>query len=166
MKNLLAGPLLAIFATLASAAPGDACNTSEYQAFDFWLGEWAVTTPDGKPAGVNRIKKQFDGCVITEHYANAGGPYGTSINMYDKNTGKWHQVWGDKTGLRLDLSGGLVNGAMVLRGQTGSAATALIHKISWTAEENGSVIQHWQVKNADEESWRTLFKGIYTRNIN
>ena len=27
------------------------CSAPEYHQFDFWLGDWEVTTPDGKPAG-------------------------------------------------------------------------------------------------------------------
>ncbi|MCU7554485.1 hypothetical protein OCL06_07730 [Alteromonas sp. ASW11-19] len=166
MKNFIAGIILTLLAAKVIAAPTGACSASAYQAFDFWLGEWTVTTPDGKQAGTNLIEKDYNGCVVTERYTNADGPYGSSITMYDKTTGKWHQVWGDKTGLRLDLSGGMTDGAMVLRGQTGTSVNALIHKISWTAEENGSVIQHWQVKNADQKNWRTLFTGIYSRKIN
>ncbi len=29
---------------------GAACDTPEHRAFDFWLGEWQVKTPDGKIA--------------------------------------------------------------------------------------------------------------------
>ncbi len=37
------------FATGALAAT--ACDAPEHRAFDFWLGEWQVRTPDGKLAG-------------------------------------------------------------------------------------------------------------------
>ena len=165
MKNLFAIVVLVLFSSLIrqSYAADPACEDARYQDFDFWLGHWDVKTPDGQFAGVNLIEKQYDGCVVTERYANASGPYGTSVNSYDKTTGKWHQTWVDRSGLRLPLEGGLVDGVMVLTGNTSGQSGDLNHKISWTPEENGSVIQHWQVRKADETQWQTLFKGIYTK---
>ncbi len=163
MKNLSQLVALLIFFPLSSLAQTSTCDESQYHDFDFWLGHWEVTTPDGKFAGVNLIEKQYDGCVITEEYANASGPYGTSVNGYDRSTGKWHQTWVDKSGLRLPLEGGLENGVMVMTGNTTGQSGELKHKISWTPEENGSVIQHWQVRKAQETQWQTLFKGIYTK---
>lgn len=165
MKNLsVRSTLLLLLAFSCHAkALASACDADRYQDFDFWLGHWEVTTPDGQFAGVNLIEKQYDGCVITEQYANASGPYGTSVNSYDKTTGKWYQTWADKSGLRLPLEGGLIDDVMVMTGKTSGQSGELNHKISWTPEENGSVIQHWQVRKADETQWQTLFKGIYTK---
>jgi hypothetical protein len=40
----------------AQAAPrANPCAGAEHHQFDFWIGDWDVTTPDGKPAGRNRI---------------------------------------------------------------------------------------------------------------
>jgi len=32
-----------------------ACTAPEHHQFDFWIGEWDVTLPNGKTAGTNRI---------------------------------------------------------------------------------------------------------------
>ncbi|WP_189404904.1 hypothetical protein [Alteromonas halophila] len=148
--------------SVVSAA--QACVGPSYQAFDFWLGHWTVTTPDGKKAGTNRIKKVYDGCVITEHYSNTSGPYGSSINMYDSTTGKWYQTWGDKTGLRLQLEGQLTNGSMIMSGATlNDDGQTVLHQIAWTPNDDGTVTQHWQVKSPSTSGWQTLFKGTYTK---
>ena len=34
-----------------------ACCTENHRAFDFWVGTWQVTNPDGSPAGTNTIVK-------------------------------------------------------------------------------------------------------------
>ena len=49
----------------ALAAP---CADLQHRAFDFWIGEWQVRTPDGKLAGVNRIEREYGGCVLHERY--------------------------------------------------------------------------------------------------
>ena len=45
-------------------------------ALDFWLGDWSVTTPDGKHAGDNRIEAILDGCALSESWTGAGGGRG------------------------------------------------------------------------------------------
>ncbi|MCW8108024.1 hypothetical protein OPS25_05890 [Alteromonas ponticola] len=123
-----------------------------------------MATADGEIAGHNRIEKSFNNCVVTEHYKTKEGPYGTSLNIYDHTTDKWYQTWVDKTGLRLQLSGGLHGKSMVLTGKTMTKEGAMRqHKISWTPQQNGSVIQHWEMRKAEDENWQMLFKGIYTK---
>ena len=39
--------------------PSPACSAPGYRQFDFWLGDWDVVDSTGKPAGTNRIEKQF-----------------------------------------------------------------------------------------------------------
>ncbi len=34
-----------------------ACCTENHRAFDFWVGTWQVTNPDGSLAGTNTIVK-------------------------------------------------------------------------------------------------------------
>lgn len=142
----------------------DGCVGAPYQQFDFWLGNWEVHTPDGKKAGTNQIKKGYDGCVLSEHYSNGSGPYGSSITMYDASTGKWYQTWGDKTGLRLQLEGQMNDGRMLLSGSTlDNDGQSILHQIAWTPNEDGTVTQHWQAKSPGKPGWQTLFKGTYTK---
>lgn len=49
----------------ASAAP---CDNWQHREFDFWIGECRVKTPDGKLAGVNRIEREYGGCVLHGRY--------------------------------------------------------------------------------------------------
>ena len=59
------------------------CSAPENRQFDFWLGEWDVTTPDGKLAGTNRITRILSGCALREEWSGAGGIRGTSLNVFD-----------------------------------------------------------------------------------
>lgn len=38
-----------------------ACTEPEHHQFDFWIGEWDVTLPNGKAAGTNRIEPILNG---------------------------------------------------------------------------------------------------------
>lgn len=141
------------------------CSGDEYRQFDFWIGEWKVTQPDGSVAGENLIESTLGGCVVTEHWKGTSGSEGKSFNMYFARDGKWHQTWVDNAGARLDLSGGLdEKGRMVLSGTLPTAdGKATRHEISWTPKPDGTVVQHWRASQDGGESWNDLFLGTYTR---
>jgi hypothetical protein len=144
----------------ATAAP---CDTAAHRAFDFWLGEWQVTTPDGKVAGVNRIEREYGGCVLHERYTTGRGYSGESLNVYDASRKLWHQTWVDTSGTLLLLEGGVRDGKMVLEGQTAGADAQLTkHRITWTPNPDGSVRQFWESTDAKGQ-WSTTFDGMYTR---
>jgi hypothetical protein len=159
-------PVAAVAVSIATLSAGEAlaapCDGSEYRQFDFWLGTWQVHTPDGKLAGTNRIEREYDGCVIHEHYTTGRGYTGESLNTYDAARKVWHQTWVDNGGTLLLLEGALRNGSMVLEGQTlDDQGRVTKHRITWTPNADGSVRQHWE--STDENGrFTTAFDGKYT----
>jgi hypothetical protein len=99
-----AAALLAMSGVGASAAA--ACDAPESRQFDFWLGEWVVTVPGGKEAGINRITREYGGCVVHERYTTQRGYEGESLNAWDAARKVWHQTWVDNAGTLLLLEGG------------------------------------------------------------
>ena len=125
---------LACIAVLVPMAAGSqqptACSASPYRQFDFWLGDWEVTNVEGTVVGTNTIRKILNGCVLHEHWRGADGGSGQSHNIYNLQTGKWHQTWVDDNGQLLLLDGGLDDqGKMVLRGETVSGEGTVIDEI-------------------------------------
>jgi hypothetical protein len=161
VQRFLLATLTACAATGAWAGP---CDASAHRAFDFWLGEWQVKTPNGKVAGNNRIEREYGGCVLHERYDTGRGYSGESLNIYDAGRGVWHQTWVDTGGTLLQLEGGLREGRMVLEGQTADAAGQVTrHRITWTPNADGTVRQFWESTDA-KGAWTTAFDGLYTRN--
>ena len=135
----------------------------ERRQFDFWLGEWEVRTPNGKLAGVNRIEREYDGCVMHERYTTERGYKGESLNSYDAGRKVWHQTWVDNEGTLLLLEGGLRGTSMVLQGQARAEnGQSTKHRITWTPNADGTVRQHWESTDA-KGKWSTAFDGLYTR---
>jgi hypothetical protein len=151
---------------LAMACSGSlaaACDTPAHRGFDFWLGEWEVRTPDGKLAGVNRIEREYGGCVLHERYTTGRGYSGESLNVYDAPRSMWHQTWVDSAGTLLLLEGGLQAGRMVLEGRTVAPdGRTTRHRITWTPNADASVRQFWESTDS-EGRWTTAFDGLYTR---
>lgn len=140
------------------------CSGPEHRQFDYWIGEWDVTTPDGKAAGTNRIESILGGCVLHESWRSTSGKSeGHSFNVYGRD-GKWHQTWVDNGGTLLELVGGLEAGRMVMsQERVGPDGNKALHEISWTKLETGQVKQHWRVTTDGGETWNDAFVGIYTR---
>ena len=142
-----------------------ACSASPYRQFDFWLGDWEVTNAQGTVVGTNTIRKILNGCVLHEHWRSANGGSGQSHNIYNLQTGKWHQSWVDDNGQLLLLDGGLDDrGRMVLRGETVSEGGAtVIDEIAWELEEEGRVRQIWRKSTDGGANWQVVFNGLYTK---
>ena len=151
----------------ATPAPAQApCAAPEYRQFDFWLGDWDISSPDGKPAGSNKIVSILNGCAIQENWTGAKGAHGTSLNLYDSATRRWHQTWVDDSGGLLVLDGEFRDGNMVLAGRRPSQktrGTVLTHRITWTSLPGERVRQLWEASPNDGRTWQTVFDGTYTK---
>jgi len=150
--------------------PGATCQSAPYRQFDFWIGEWQVTNqrpPAGRtpPPAKSRITRILHGCAILEEYeTTAGHGYaGKSLNLYDSNSQKWHQVWIDTGGTPLFLEGGLQGRSMVLMDVRKSQASGITwsQRITWTPLSGGTVRQHWEKSKDDGATWETVFDGLY-----
>ncbi|MBX2845072.1 MAG: hypothetical protein KTR13_02575 [Saprospiraceae bacterium] len=141
------------------------CSTENYKAFHFWVGEWEVSQ-NGQPAGSNSITLDQGNCLMVERWTSANPPYtGTSYNHYDAAKQQWVQLWVDNQGGSLHLKGNMEDGKMVLKTDPAKDAqgNTVIHKVTWTPNEDGSVRQLWQTTTDEGATWTTAFDGLYTR---
>lgn len=147
-----------------SSQPAPLCSSDSFKQFDFWLGEWDVSTPDGTIAGQNRITREENGCLILERWVSVSGGTGQSYNYYNPATEKWRQVWVG-AGAMIDYEGGLTpTGSMKLEGTITYIGTAQTAPFTgeWTLNKDGSVTQHFEQYDAENDSWQVWFTGRYT----
>lgn len=150
--------------TPVAPAPKRACDAPEAHQFDFWIGDWNVTTPDGKQAGTNRIDAVLGGCAIQEHWAGVRGMTGTSLNMFIPSKGQWHQTWIDDRGSLLLLDGQFQDGAMVLTGEgkpKAGSTTPSRERITWSRLDGDDVRQLWEQSQDGGTTWTVVFDGHY-----
>jgi hypothetical protein len=167
-------PLLAYALLLAGAVaapatpappPAPTCDAPEHRQFDFWLGEWSVVGQKvGKVVGQSRITSSVAGCVIVEQWTGTGGNTSQSLNLYNRSLGAWEQFWVDSQGNRLQLQGGLRDGAMVLETPPNPDGSARHRhdRITWSADAQGRVRQLWET-SIDGGDWAVQFDGLYSR---
>jgi hypothetical protein len=167
-RALLTAPLLAASALAAQPQnpdPRPCEKQAEYRQFDFWAGEWEVTTADGAFAGKNRIDAIAGGCALLETWASARGPFvGSSLNYFDPTARRWVQVWSDSSGGVITIRGGLVDGAMRLEGELVSRqGQAKPFRGTWTPLPDARVRQHFEESSDGGKTWTTWFDGYYKR---
>ena len=147
------------------------CGAAEYHQFDFWLGEWDVFNPAGQKIGTNAITSTNDGCVLLESWRDARGGTGNSFNFYEAKTKRWHQFWVASNGnaaplsaavdgTPMPMSGGLVDGAMVLQSPSGVKPR---NRWTWSKVEGGKVRQHAEQADDEGATWKTVFDGLYVK---
>lgn len=141
------------------------CCSDDHKSFDFWVGKWVVTNPDGSPAGTNLIEKKQDNCVIMENWTSAQAGYtGTSYNFFNGQTGKWEQIWIDNQGQSLHMRGNREANQMIMKTdwQTDRSGNSFYHRITWTLNDDGTVRQLWETIN-DNKQVTISFDGLYKR---
>ncbi|MBO6880586.1 hypothetical protein [Winogradskyella sp.] len=141
------------------------CCTDKHSEFDFWIGTWEVTNPDGTKAGENVIEKVQDKCVLQENWTSASPGYtGTSNNFYNYKTKQWEQIWVDNKGQSLHLKGNKVGNQMIMRtdDETNAEGKTFFHRVTWTDNKDGTVRQLWETITEGSETV-IAFDGLYKR---
>jgi tetratricopeptide (TPR) repeat protein len=105
-----------VFAKITVAAT-PCLGQPQHKEFDYWVGEWNVTSQGTKVAD-SSIQRIIDGCVIYENYSQANGFTGKSFNFYDSALSKWRQTWVDSAGNVSEFVGEYKAGAMHYEGES------------------------------------------------
>jgi hypothetical protein len=120
-----------------------------------------VVNANGTIAGRNRIEEILNGCVLQETWTGSSGSAGTSLNFFDTERSKWRQFWVWREGTTLELEGGLVNGAMVMEGDSLDDGKPVRNRITWTDMPGDKVRQLWEISMDNGKTWKAIFDGTY-----
>lgn len=167
-----------VFADLAllAAAPAVAADEPPCRAhpkggaLDFWLGDWRVTSIDGKTLfGDNHVTLDLDGCAIHEDWTGATGGRGQSLFFFDAREGQWAQIW-----VTADTSrpGGLkyktlveetADGGVRFEGELTGDKGPYLDRTTLTPLNGGDVRQLIEISVDGGETWRATFDSRYSR---
>jgi len=147
-----------------NAAP---CEDAEFKQFDFWLGDWDVSSAaDGTQRGSSHISREMGGCVIWENWTSAGSPYfGKSYNTWNPNLKRWEQYWVDTSAGVMFFHGQLKDNVMDYWTDDvpqAGGGTLLRHLQFFNLGPN-KVRQFSQGSNDGGHTWHTEYDLIYNR---
>jgi len=139
-------------------------HVTENRQFDFWLGDWDVSSPEGTVVGKNSITVENGDCWVHEHWAGGLGGNGESFNYYNATTKKWHQTWVDDQGAIAEFDGDFRDGAMRLEGyREGATHERIPARLTLTPLPNGTVRQLGENSTDGGKTWTVLYDFIYAK---
>jgi hypothetical protein len=117
----------------------------------------------GKPAGRSKIESIAGGAGVLENWIGASGFSGRSLNAWNAAKKQWQQYWVGSDGGVLELTGGIVDGRMVLSAEREVRGQRRSERITWTPNSDGTVRQLWEQSIDGGKTWTTAFDGLYRK---
>lgn len=154
--------------TPPASATSQSCSAPQFRQLDFWIGIWDVQwagSPD-QPAGhgVNTITREYDNCVIQEHFdggPSTNGLVGHSVSIYDARLERWRQTWVDNQGGYFALVGGPDGDSFVLE-NTRLRDSAPHRRMVFEDIAPRSFTWRWQA-STDGHTWTDSWVIYYSR---
>lgn len=148
----------------ASVAPSPCRDDPNYRRFDFWVGNWRVTTVGGTQVGTSHVDVVSGGCALLENWRDMRGGEGKSLNTFDPATGGWRQFWVGQAGNVTDYSVGEWNGSTLTytahsRGANGRPD--LILHMMFSPLDSGVVRQFGEASTDGGKTWGSSFDFHY-----
>ena len=147
-------------------APTPCAGVAERHRFDFWIGEWEVTTKGGTRVGSSVVQSVSGGCALLENWTNAQGGQGKSLNAFNPAVGQWQQYWIGQDGIPTEFRESTwAGGSIVLRAHspaTGkSPATEM--RLTFTPVDSSTVQQHGENSTDGGRTWKTTYLFVYRK---
>lgn len=145
-------------------APKPCLKSPQYRQLDFWVGEWTVTTRQGRHAGNSSVRLILDKCVVFENWTGDRGLTGKSFNIYDRKTGKWEQLWVSSAGNLTKYAGNFKDGAMrYTADDTDAQGKPLLLRLTFFPVSADEVRQLGESSADGGKTWKTQYDLYYHR---
>jgi tetratricopeptide (TPR) repeat protein len=132
--------------------------------FDFWIGEWNVTTPQGQPAGRSSVQPILEQCVIFENWTDRQGGAGKSLNAYNAGLGMWQQFWTDQYGTVTEYRRSeAAEGGLRFFAETKLPKGPALLRMTFTPLDTNTVRQFGETSFDGGKTWQTGFDLYYHR---
>ena len=148
----------------ASVAAAPCREDANYRRFDFWVGNWRVTTPGGQQVGTSHVDVVSGGCALLENWRDMRGSEGKSLNTFDPASGGWRQFWVGQGASVVDFSQSEWNGSSLTftahsRGVNGKPD--VVQRLTFTPLEGGVVRQFGQASTDGGKTWTSSYDFHY-----
>jgi tetratricopeptide (TPR) repeat protein len=149
----------------ATHAPTPCADNPERRKFDFWAGDWSVTTAGGTVVGSSSVQIINGGCSLLENWTSARGATGKSLNSFNPAVAKWQQYW-------VDQSGGVTeyrdsewrNGSLTFLAQgTQPNGAPVLQRLTFSALSDSVVRQYGERSLDSGKTWTTTYDFYYHR---
>jgi hypothetical protein len=148
-----------------SPAPGPCSANAESRQFDYWLGDWTITSPGGSGRATSKVSLDLDKCLVVESWDGGKGHSGKNMFAYSPDDKSWHGMFADNQGhVHVFVDGRVVSGSAEFNGPSrGPRGEAVLNRVSVVRLAPNKVEQTWEKSTDNGGSWTTVFRGQYSR---
>ncbi len=160
----IAGCFFPAAPTFAAADEGACSASSESRQLDFWLGDWTVTYPSMSGGSANKVDLSLDKCLVVESWDGGRGRKGENMFAYSADDKSWHGMFADNQGRVHVFEGKVAQGFAEFTGPSrGPNGEAVLNRIKIVRMGPDKVEQSWEKSTDNGASWKTEFRGEYSR---
>jgi len=141
----------------------------ERHRFDFWIGEWDVTTSpkkEGSKGGSSVIQSVSGGCALLENWTSIKGGQGKSLNAYNPLVHEWQQYWIGQDGNVTEFRTSHFDGTSLSFLTENGPGPNLIGRLTFTPIDSNLVRQHYESSGDSGKTWTTVYDLYYHRKSN
>jgi hypothetical protein len=150
--------------TFAGTDAGSCGGNSVSRQMDFWLGDWTVTYPGTTGSAGSKVYLELDKCVIVESWDGGKGHSGENMFAYSSDDKSWHGMFADNQGRVHVFEGKVSPGSAEFFGPSrGPGGKAVLNRIKIVRASADKVEQSWEKSTDNGSTWKTEFRGEYTR---
>ena len=153
-------------ASAPSGSPPNPCSGNpDRHRFDFWVGEWQVTTPDGRVVGSSSVQSMAGGCGLLENWTASNGTTGKSLNAFNPGANQWQQYWVGQGGAVTEYrESEWHDGSLSLVARPPASAQGQpIQRLTFTPVNDSTVRQHGELSKDGGSTWTTTYDFYYHR---
>lgn len=146
--------------------PIPCANAPERHRFDFWIGEWDVTTSskkDGSKGGSSVIQSVSGGCALLENWTSIKGGQGKSLNAYNPLVREWQQYWIGQDGNVTEFRTSHFDGTSLSFLTDNGPGPNLVGRLTFTPIDSDLVRQHYESSRDSGKTWTTVYDLYYHR---
>ena len=165
-SSTMSGQTVPATAAVSARAPTPCANEPERHRFDFWIGEWSVTTKGGSPVGSSVIQSVSGGCALLENWTGLNGGHGKSLNAYNSLIHAWQQYWIGQDGAVSEFRSSEFDGKSLTFFNKDNAKASSIGRLSFTPQDSATVRQLSETSSDGGTTWTTQYDFYYHRKAN
>jgi hypothetical protein len=165
-------PIFALLLSIVAAprasganGPGTCATNPDSRQLDFWVGDWAISSPGSAPSATSTVSLSLDNCVITESWDGGKGHRGENIFAYSSGDQGWRGLFVDNEGRAHAFVDGKISAGTAeflgpSRGPNGEEVLNRIRVVRLSADK---VEQTWDKSTDKGLSWTAVFRLEYSR---
>ncbi|HUN88006.1 MAG TPA: hypothetical protein VMU28_04415 [Terriglobales bacterium] len=157
--------MVALASLTAWGDNGPCSNSPASRQLDYWLGNWAISSPGSAENASSHVSLSLDKCVVVENWQGEKDHIGENIFGYNPESKSWMGFFADNRGhVHVFDHGHVTAGKAEFEGPSrDDKGEVVLNRIRIVQLSPGKVEQTWDKSSDNGVTWKPQFRLEYTR---